>query len=78
VASTGTTKAKINWREACGYYISLGYVRSYAAVARRYGVSDVAVRKHALAEEWDEIARPVDEKRERNLFATLRTRRLSH
>ena len=55
--------AKIDWREALGYYIALGPTRTFVKVARRYGVSDVAVGKRARAESWDDVCRPVDERR---------------
>lgn len=51
---------KIDWTAAQAFYLSLGGTRSYGKVARRFGVSDVAVGERARREMWRERAREHD------------------
>lgn len=46
--------SKINWVHARTDYIA-DQTQSYASIAKKYGVSDVAVENHAKKEKWQEL-----------------------
>jgi hypothetical protein len=48
--------ARIDWVEAEHFYLSLGPVRTYVAVADRYGLTEGAVRRQAGSRDWREKA----------------------
>jgi hypothetical protein len=52
---------RIPWDEALAFWLALGPERGFGKVAKKFGVSDVAVGKHAKANGWLERARRVDE-----------------
>jgi hypothetical protein len=52
---------RIPWDEAFGFYLSLGPERSAGKVAKKFAVSETAVRKHAKANGWAERARDFDD-----------------
>ncbi len=58
----GSGRGRIDWDAAFEYFATLGAVRSFGKVARMFGVSDVAVGKHARANGWDERVRELDRK----------------
>lgn len=55
------TPPRVNWEAAWAYYAALPPERrQFSAVAARFGVSDTAVRKQAIARGWLERIREVD------------------
>src|SRR3954471_17423589 len=70
--ATAATRQRHDWDAIATYYWSLPPgERSYGAVGRKFGVSDVSVGKHARAEGWDERARSFDEERRKELEKRL-------
>lgn len=68
-------RPKIDWEEAFSFYVSSGPRRSYGSVARRFGVSDSAVRKHAKKEAWNGRVKRIErESRQRAERAMVRDR----
>lgn len=68
-------RARIDWAAPRAYYVAMDKPRTFAAVARRYGVSEAAVRKHARDEAWAELAMRADEQAaEKALAAAVKTR----
>jgi len=55
-------RGRIEWEAAFRYYAELGAIRSFGKVARRFGVSDVAVCKHAKRNGWAERVQAIDAK----------------
>jgi hypothetical protein len=60
-------RPRIDWGAALAWYVAMPLPRSFPAVARQFGVSDTAVRRHAqpgndTPEGWDAIANAVDRK----------------
>lgn len=54
-------RTRIDWAAAKAFYVALGPTeRTYAAVSRQFGVSDISVGKHARAEGWGEAASKAD------------------
>lgn len=70
-----STRARIDWAAARAFYVALDHPRTFVAVARRFGVSDTAVRQHATAEGWAELAAGIDRQAgERALARAVKTR----
>jgi hypothetical protein len=70
-----STRARIDWGAARAFFVAMDPPRTRAAVARRFGVSEAAVRTHATAEGWDELARQADERAaEKALAGAVKTR----
>lgn len=57
----GGGRPKIDWAAARLYFIEFGPTRSYREVARRYAVSEGAVRKHANSGSWQADAQRFDD-----------------
>lgn len=53
-------RARIDWGAALAFFVALDPPRTRAAVARQFGVSEAAVRKHATDEGWDDVAAEAD------------------
>jgi hypothetical protein len=69
-----STRRRIDWAAARTVFVS-DPTRSFAKVARRFGVSDVAVRNHAKREGWEDAARKFDrDVEDRALRAAVKTR----
>jgi transposase-like protein len=66
---------RIDWAAALAFYVALDPPRSFARVARKFGVSDTAVRKHAHRENWRAKADAIEAKAEaKALESGLRSR----
>lgn len=54
---------RIDWGEALAFYIALGPVdRTYAAVARQFGISEAGVRRVAKRDNWYARAVEIDQR----------------
>jgi hypothetical protein len=53
-------RPRIDWGAAMAAFVAMDPPRTFAAVARQFGVSDVAVRKHAKDEGWEQAAADAD------------------
>jgi hypothetical protein len=68
-------RARIDWGAALAFFVALDPPRTRAAVARQFGVSEAAVRKHATDEGWDDIAAQADMRAaEKALAKAVKTR----
>jgi hypothetical protein len=71
--SNGNGAARVNWRAAKAYYLALPEERrSYAAVARRFGVSDVRVGQIAKRDGWAKAVEEIQAIEEREIQRVLR------
>jgi DNA polymerase II large subunit len=61
-SSESVGRNRIDWDAAFEYYAALGAVRSFGKVARRFGVSDVAVGLRARSHEWRHRVQEIDQK----------------
>lgn len=70
-----STRARIDWGAARAFFVAMDPPRTYSAVAARFHVSVTAVRTHARAEEWAQIAADADAKAaEKALAGAVKTR----
>lgn len=51
---------RYDWAAALAYFIALDPPRTRAAIARRFGMSEAAVRQRATREHWDDRAAEAD------------------
>jgi hypothetical protein len=56
----GGGRPKIDWAEAFEFYATMGPTRSFRSVSEKFQVSRPAIRKHAVAERWDERVTEID------------------
>ena len=69
-----STRRRIDWQAAKAVFVG-DPTRSFAKVARQFGVSEAAVRKHAKAEAWEDAAHGFDaEAEQRAMRAQVKTR----
>jgi hypothetical protein len=64
-------RGRIDWDAAYVYYAGLGAARSFGKVARKFGVSDVAVGKHAAKHGWESRAGKIDAKTRQEVEARV-------
>jgi hypothetical protein len=70
-----SARARIDWGAALAFFVALDPPRTRAAVARQFGVSEAAVRKHAIDEHWDDLAAEADMRAaEKALARAVKTR----
>lgn len=74
-ATRRNPRPRIDWIAARQLYLDLEGERTFAAVAKHFGVSDVAVGNRARREDWKRAAREYDERTADELAAKrVRTR----
>lgn len=70
-----TPQKRTDWPTALEHYIAAGGARTFASIARNFGVSEARVRQIAKRDEWDRQAKAHDEamrlERERNRIPSL-------